>query len=130
MGVSVLLDTHTLLWALVSPDKLSKRVRELLLDRSNTVLVSAASAWEIATKHRLGKLDEAGDVVDNYADHLYRLDAGEVQISSAHALTAGGFDVAHGDPFDRVIAAQSLLLGVPVASKDEALDLFPCRRIW
>ncbi len=130
MGVSLLLDTHTLLWALLTPELLSSRVRELVLDRSNMVLVSAGSAWEIGTKHRLGKLDEAGEVVDNYADHLARLEASEVPITSAHALTAGRFDVAHRDPFDRVIAAQSLLLGVPVASKDEALDLFPCRRVW
>ena len=130
MGVTVLLDTHVLLWALVSPKLLSPKARRLLLDRSTTVLVSAASAWEIATKSRLGKLHDAADVVTNFNDHLEVLRATELSITSAHALLAGQFDVAHRDPFDRMIAAQAVLEGVPVLTKDRALGLFPCQRIW
>jgi PIN domain nuclease of toxin-antitoxin system len=130
VGVTVLLDTHALLWSLLSPDLLSPKARSIIVDRSNTVLVSAASAWEIATKHRLGKLDHATSVVTNYFDHLATLGADEVPISSAQALTAGRFAAPHRDRFDRMIAAQAMLLNVPVVTKDEALLLFPCDSLW
>ena len=126
----LLLDTHALLWALVGPDELTRKVRALIADRETEVLVSAASAWEIATKSRLGKLHRAGEVVTNYADHLRTLSASEVSITGAHALLAGGFDVPHRDPFDRMIAAQSIALGVPVVTNDDAFSQFPCQRIW
>ena len=87
--VRVLLDTHALLWALVSPRKLTKRVRSLLEDPHTEVFVSSASAWEIATKWRLGKLPEAGAVVKDYRDNLITLMAVELAISSEHALLAG-----------------------------------------
>ena len=130
MGVRVLLDTHALLWALVSPDELTKKARALITDHETEVLVSAASAWEIATKSRLGKLDHARGVVTSYADHLRMLSAYEVSITGAHALLAGGFTVPHRDPFDRMIAAQSMTLGVPVVTNDVAFAQFPCQLIW
>ncbi len=130
MGVRVLLDTHALLWALVSPDELTEKARTLIADCETEVLVSPASAWEIATKSRLGNLDQARDVVTNYADHVRTLSASEVSITGAQALLAGGFDVPHRDPFDRMIAAQSMTLGVPVVTNDVAFSQFPCQRIW
>lgn len=130
MGVSLLLDTHALLWALTSPDRLSSDVRRLLEDRATMLLVSAASAWEIATKHRLGKLSDAAEVVTHYPDHLRALGAEDVPITSHHALLAGGFEADHRDPFDRMIAAQGVSLGVPVATNDPALRMFPCRTLW
>ena len=105
MGVTLLLDTHALLWALVSPQELSKTARKQLQNRSNTLLVSAASAWE-------------------------RLGAHVASITSAQALVAGGFALDHRDPFDRMIAAQALLLGVPVVTRDPAFAAFPCRTMW
>jgi PIN domain nuclease of toxin-antitoxin system len=130
MGLTVLLDTHVLLWALLSPKELSPRVRRMVADRETTVLVSAATAWELATKHRLGKLDEAIEVVDQYEDHLRTLMATEIPITSGHALLAGSLASEHRDPFDRMIAAQAVMLGVPVATRDTAFATFPCRRIW
>ena len=126
----VLLDTHVLLWALLAPERLSERVRDLVRDRRTTVLVSAASAWEIATKHRLGKLPDAGDVVGGYGDHLRRLGVDELPVTSAHALTAGSFAIAHRDPFDRVLAAQALHEGVSLATSDPAFAVFPCTVVW
>lgn len=130
MGVSVLLDTHALLWALLEPHRLTAKGRKLLADPATVVLVSPASAWEIATKTRLGKLDDARAVVAHYVEHLGAMDATEVPITSDHALLAGSFDVDHRDPFDRMIAAQATLLAVPVLTKDPAFALFPCRRVW
>ena len=126
----VLLDTHALLWLLLEPAKLSKRVRRLLSDTSTEVLVSSATAWEIATKHRLGKLEHAADVVRGYADHLRTALATEISISSAHALLAGGFKNAHKDPFDRLLASQSILEGIPLVSNDRAFDEFSVTLLW
>ena len=130
MGVTLLLDTHALLCALLSPKDLGPRAVVLLGDPENVLLVSAASAWEIATKHRLGKLAHAGAVVTNYVDHVRTLGATEAPITSAQALLAGRFDVDHRDPFDRMIAAQAVLLGVPVVTRDSAFGAFPCETIW
>ena len=116
----LLLDTHVLLCALDEPRQLSARATHLIRDPANAVLVSAASAWEIATKHRLGKLPAAGPLINAYAAHLDTLRAEELPIRSTHALRAGAFTVAHRDPFDRVLAAQSLLEGVPLLTNDSA----------
>ena len=128
--MTVLLDTHVLLWLLLEPTKLSKRVRSLLSDTGTEVLVSSATAWEIATKHRLGKLEHAADVVRGYSDHLRTALATELSISSAHALLAGGFKNAHKDPFDRLLASQSTLEGIPLVSNDRAFDEFPVTLFW
>lgn len=130
MGVRALLDTHVLIWALLSPDELSASARTLILDASTTLLVSSASAWEIATKHRLGRLPEAADVVHGYLEHLRTLGAQELPISSAHALLAGGMRHAHRDPFDRVLAAQSILEGVPLVTGDAAFGALPVTVVW
>ena len=128
--MKVLLDTHALLWLLLEPAKLSKRVRTLLSDPGTDVLVSSATAWEIATKHRLGKLEHAADVVRGYSEHLRTALATELAISSAHALLAGSFKNAHKDPFDRLLASQSTLESVPLVSNDRAFDEFPVTLLW
>lgn len=126
----VLLDTHVFLWALLSPRKLSPKVRDILRDPGNVIHLSSASAWEVATKHRLGKLPEAGAVVDDFHEHARRFRADDLPITSAHALAAGRFASAHRDPFDRMLAAQSLLEGIPLVTNDPALRQFPIAVIW
>ena len=81
--MKLLLDTHVLLWALLEPQKLSPGLRDALEDSDNTLVVSAASAWEIATKWRLGKLQHARAVVENYAMALHRLAAIDLPIRCA-----------------------------------------------
>ncbi len=130
MGMSVLLDTHALLWALMEPKRLSARVREVLQDPANTILVSAASAWEIATKHRLGRLPQAESVVVGYRRHLATLMASELAISSEHALLAGGLPGDHRDPFDRMLTAQALTEGVPLVTDDPAFTAFHVATLW
>jgi PIN domain nuclease of toxin-antitoxin system len=120
----VLLDTHTLLWALAEPWRLSAPAATLIRDATNTVLISAASAWEIATKQRLGKLPGADPIVAAYAAHLARLGAEELPIRASHALKAGGFAIEHRDPFDRMLAAQAVLEGMPLVTNDPAFALF------
>ncbi len=116
----VLLDTHALIWALTDPSRLSADAAALLRDRDVDIVVSAATAWEIATKVRIGKLPAAQRLADSYADSLDRLGASGLPIFPRHALLAGSMHWEHGDPFDRMLAAQSLLEDLPLLSADGA----------
>jgi len=128
--MKVLLDTHAFLWALIEPDKLSPTARQLLEDDATDVVVSAASAWEIATKFRLGKLPGARRVIADYAGALHGLQAAQLAVTSEHALKAGSWKVAHCDPFDRMLAAQSALERVALLSCDPAMKPFGIEVIW
>ena len=125
-----LLDTHTLIWAANDVHRLGKRAAALIADPANLLGVSAASAWEIATKVRLGKLPEAilleGDFERSVQQAGYQL----LPISAAVALRAGRMQSAHKDPFDRMIGAQAIALDIAVISNDANLDSFGVRRIW
>ncbi len=120
----LLLDTHVLLWALLEPQKLSPALLNALEDSDTTLLVSAATAWEIATKWRLGKLQQAQAVVENYTMALHRLAAVELPISGAVARAAGLWEVPHRDPFDRLLAAQAKADQLTLASTDPAFAQF------
>lgn len=125
----LLLDTHTLLWTLLEPQRIPAAALAHIRDPATTLLVSAASAWEIGTKFRLGKLGGAQAVVHGYPDHLRRLRAEELPISSHHAMIAGTLTWTHRDPFDRMIAAQCMIESVPLCTADAALTAFPGLRI-
>jgi len=123
--MKLLLDTHVLLWAVLEPRKLSHSQREALENSGNQLLVSAASAWEIATKWRLGKLNQAGAVVRNYSQVLDRLAANDLPISGDVARQAGLLKVEHRDPFDRLLAAQAMADNLLLASSDPVFNNFP-----
>lgn len=126
----VLLDTHVFLWALMQPGRLSDAARAAVESMETEVLVSAASAWEMAIKFRLGKLPEAESAVRGYEAHLQRLGGNALPISSHDALMAGLFDSDHRDPFDRVLAAQAMTRGIPLVSQDPAFAKFPVTVLW
>ena len=129
--MTVLLDTHALFWAVREPDLLSASAREVISDASVTLLVSAASAWEMATKHRLGRWPEISDFVRNFDRKVQRLGAKPLHVSVEHALAAGGLEWGHRDPFDRVLAAQAMREGVPLITKDPAFSGLPgISTIW
>ncbi|HEX3941999.1 MAG TPA: type II toxin-antitoxin system VapC family toxin [Acidobacteriaceae bacterium] len=126
----VLLDTHALLWAVLSPSSLSRKASAIVADEENVVLVSAASAWEIATKVRLGKLPGAEVLERGLLDVIEDAGYTSLPIDVESALRAGRLAGEHRDPFDRMIAAQALVSDLPVLSTDTKLDSFGIRRIW
>lgn len=128
--MKVLLDTHTLLWATLSPSDLSPKVASIIADESNVILVSAASAWEIATKVRLGRLPGAETLEKEFLDVMENSGYTLVPINASVALRAGRFRSEHRDPFDRVLAAQALANDIPILSTDAKLDSFGVERIW
>ncbi len=129
--MTYLLDTQALIWAVLSNAKLSRAAAEAIRNEDNRILVSAASAWEIATKVRIGKLPEAESFERNFLAVVTEAAGYELlAISTETALRAGRLVGEHGDPFDRMIAAQALANDIPVISKDAKLDTFGVRRIW
>ncbi len=127
--MKVLLDTHALLWWLEGGIKLSKRARAAIQNQETTVLVSAASAWEIAIKSQAGKL-EAGPLLADFEKELDNEGFEALSISATHAIRAGLLMGPHKDPFDRMIAAQAQAEGAQVVSKDASFDSYAVRRIW
>ena len=128
--MNALLDTHALLWWLFDDPNLPETARAVIRQPDNVIFVSSASAWEIATKHRLGKLPEAGEA----ALHLTRLvrEAAftELPITLDHALAAGALPGPHRDPFDRMLVAQARLEGVAVISRDPVFHEYSTPVIW
>jgi PIN domain nuclease of toxin-antitoxin system len=126
----VLLDTHVVLWVTLSPEELSKAAAQIIVDVRNTILVSAVSAWEIATKVRLRKLPEAAEFEKEFF-HVMMIAGYKLRsVSPTDALRAGRLPGKHRDPFDRMIAAQALADDIPIISTDAKLDSFGVRRLW
>lgn len=131
MGVTHLLDTHAVLWALTDPARLGSDAREVLTDRSVPIVVSSVSAWELSTKQRLGKLPQADAILGAYSRHLDRLGATRLPISEEHALLAGRLDWDHRDPFDRMLAAQTIIHSMTLITGDAAFaGLAGVRTLW
>lgn len=125
-----LLDTHALLWWVLDHPSLSRAARRVIARSENIALVSAASAWELSVKVRLGKLSDAEDLLANLASVLERERFETLPISIDHAVRAGQLPGIHHDPFDRMLAAQCQAEGIPIVSGDETFDRYSVRRIW
>jgi PIN domain nuclease of toxin-antitoxin system len=125
-----LLDTHALLWWLSDDPGLSRAARRAIAETRNTLTVSAASAWEIATKVRLGKVPTAADLVSNFSEQIEREGFQLMAISAAHAVRAGLLPGPHKDPFDRMLIAQSQAENIPVISNEAIFDAYGVRRLW
>jgi PIN domain nuclease of toxin-antitoxin system len=114
---AILLDTNALLWLVTAPEKVSQSARQVLSEPSTEVLVSAASAWEIAIKSRLGRLD--GDpLLTAWSDIIADMTAVELTIDAGDAILAGRLPWDHKDPFDRVIVAQAARRNLTIATSD------------
>jgi PIN domain nuclease of toxin-antitoxin system len=128
--VRLLLDTHALLWWLDGDRRLSLKARRAIASQSNTILISAASGWEITTKARLGKLPGAADVAADVAACVTSQGFLPLDITLLHAQRAGRLPGEHRDPFDRMLIAQSQMEDVALVTDDEAFDSFDVRRFW
>jgi len=126
----LLLDTHALLWWFMNDPQLPARVATAILDDANEVLISAASAWEIATKHRLGKLPEAREAYPRFEELVAADGFGYLSVSHRHGLRAGAYPAAHADPFDRMLAAQAEIEDLLLVTRDPAFRLFPVKTFW
>ena len=113
----ILLDTHVLLWLLSAPDQVSDVAREAIADQSRDVAVSAVSAWEIAVKTRLGRLD-GEPLLSAWPDIMAAMALTELAIEAPDAIMAGRLPWAHRDPFDRMIVAQAARRGLTIATRD------------
>ena len=125
----VLIDTQVLFWWYGSPDKLSKPATSVIIDGSNTILISAAVGWELSIKSAIGKLNALPLVMD-LSSFLDEEGFIELPIQISHATRAGMLPVHHKDPFDRLLVAQVLELNVPIVSADRLLDDYGVIRIW
>ena len=128
--MNLLLDTHVLIWWLGSLPMLSADAHDALADPDNKAFVSSASAFEIATKYRLGKLPVAAALVDGLDEHLRREGFKPVAISLPHALAAGRLPGPHKDPFDRLLIAQARLEGFTVVTSDPIFQRYRVPVLW
>ena len=125
-----LLNTHALLWWLDGDKRLSKPARDFIGEEANTVFVSAASAWEIATKVRIGKLPGAAEIASNLASCMASQGFTELPISLADGARAGNLPGPHRDPFDRMLIAQAQAHDLPLISNEAVFDDYGIRRLW
>lgn len=126
----VLLDTHTLLWWVQNDPQLSRTARAILASFGTEVYVSAASAWEISTKVRIGKLPGAEAFAADFRARLQSLSFRELPITVEHGQRAGLLPGPHKDPFDRMLIAQAQAENIPVISNEKIFDVYLVRRIW
>jgi PIN domain nuclease of toxin-antitoxin system len=126
----ILLDTHALLWWLSDDPALGKRARTAIASTRNTVLVSAASAWEIAVKVRLGRLPGAAALAADFNSYIQKEGFEGLPISIDHAARAGLLAGAHKDPFDRMLIAQAQAENLAFVSNEAVFDAYGVRRIW
>jgi len=115
--VNVLLDTHILLWLVSTPSEVDAAAVAVLADPATSVWVTAASAWEIAIKTRLGRLDGEA-LLSAWTDITADMSTTELPIESSDAILAGRLPWDHKDPFDRVIVAQALRRNLTIATRD------------
>ena len=125
----VLLDTHALIWWLEGGGKLSPAARRVVADPEATVLVSSASAWEVAIKHQIGKF-RVPDLIKDFRNRVQSEGFVELPISFEHAVIAGTLPGKHKDPFDRVLIAQSQVENVGIVTRDEWFRKYPVQCIW
>ena len=126
----LLLDTHALLWWLAGSERLSLTARRAIADEANEKLVSAASAWEITTKHRLGKLPLADEFVSDIAAAIAGEGFAELPITVNDAARAGSLPGPHRDPFDRMLIAQALSSDLTLISIESLFEQYGVRRLW
>ena len=125
-----LLDTHAFLWWVAESSRLSESAYRAIADEENDIAVSAASAWEIATKHRLGRLPGADALAFDISAAIAEQGFGGMSITVDDASRAGALPQYHRDPFDRMLIAQALSRNLVLISNESLFDRYGVRRLW
>lgn len=128
--MQVLLDTHALLWWLSGDEALSAPAKLAIADESNGVFVIAASAWEIATKHRIGKLPGVAAIIADLEAIIVSQGFQDLPVSVRHGQAAGALPGPHRDPFDRMLVAQAILDNLVLVSNERIFHAFGVQRLW
>lgn len=130
MSGRFLLDTHAFLWWANASPNMSRRARSLIQDSTNALLVSHASAWEMAIKASSGKLRLPGSVSEFFPAQLSANGFDAMEIRFAHVALVGTLPFHHRDPFDRLVIAQALTEKVPIISNDAVFERYGVKRLW
>jgi PIN domain nuclease of toxin-antitoxin system len=128
--VRILLDTHAFVWWVLDDARLSPVSRELLLDRSNDVLLSAASAYEISVKAARGRLTLPEPAETYVSSRMASEGFTPLPVQISHAVRAGSLPPIHRDPWDRLLVAQSQLDDVPILTADPVIGQYDVETIW
>ena len=128
--MNLLLDTHAFLWWIAGDRALPGVARDAIDNLRNKVFVSAASAWEIATKVRIGKLPGAVTIATNLAAIVEARSFVPLPVTIIHGQTAGSLPGPHRDPFDRVLIAQAMIDDMFLVSNEQQFDRYGVRRLW
>jgi PIN domain nuclease of toxin-antitoxin system len=126
----LLLDTHTLIWWITEPGRLSTDARSAITDPQNDVFVSAASGWEISTKFRLGKLPEAAALATDLPREIAAEGFAPLDMTVEHGQDAGALPGHHRDPFDRMLIAQARAERLALVSNESLFDAYGVVRLW
>jgi PIN domain nuclease of toxin-antitoxin system len=126
----LLLDTHAFLWWLAGDEQLPLTARAAMADETNDIFISAASAWEITTKHRLGKLPGVAAIVGDIEAVVADQGFVPLPINLRHGQLGGDLPGPHRDPFDRMLIAQALADGLILVSNEAAFDAYGVERLW
>jgi PIN domain nuclease of toxin-antitoxin system len=128
--LKLILDTHALIWWWNGDERLSERARGAISNDANSVFVSAASAWEMATKHRLGKLPDVASALPKFGELILSDGFAQLAVHWHHSLLAGQYAQRHSDPFDRMLAAQAQIESAMLVTRDAELKAFGIETYW
>lgn len=126
----LLLDTHAFVWWLEGNTTIRREIRDLIDGDTSEVHVSAATAWEIATKFRLGKLPSAARAAEDCLGCIESHGFRALSVTVEHGQRAGSLPGPHRDPFDRMLVAQALVENLALVSNERAFDQFGVQRLW
>jgi PIN domain nuclease of toxin-antitoxin system len=127
--MTYLLDTHTFLWLLNTPEMLPRQTLNLAVERGNKMVLSLATPWEMAIKEGTGKL-EVSDILSSFQSTVTQAGYTVIETTVGQAIRSGRLPLHHKDPFDRLLAAQALELRIPIISRDAIFDRYGVTRIW
>lgn len=126
----LLLDTHTFIWWMTNDRALPASTRGIIADEDNEIFLSAATAWEMAIKHKIGKLPIVAGFIADVPGAMEAEGFIELPVSVVHGQLAGALDGHHKDPFDRMLISQALCEDLTLISNETRFDAYGVTRLW